>query len=198
MTSKAIDSKLLEYLEKFKYEDKNQDIEFDNKHLNLQFFNIFSNDGKNLGNFIFFHDLTKYYDDFNNVIKNLILISLFTIFVIYLIVIYTFNIFYKQISIQKNRAEKILDSSNSIVIVTKNGNELIQVNTSFSNFFNFKSIDEFKQHYRCICDHFIEEKNYLSPQIGELSWIEYISKNPNKTHFVKMKKDNKFHTLKCL
>ena len=59
MTSKAIDSKFLEYLEKFKYEDKNQDIEFDNKHLNLQFFNIFSNDGKNLGNFIFFHDLTK-------------------------------------------------------------------------------------------------------------------------------------------
>ncbi|MBK6547496.1 MAG: hypothetical protein IPG15_03145 [Arcobacter sp.] len=101
LTSKAIDSKFLEYLEKFKYEDKNQDIEFDNKHLNLQFFNIFSNDGKNLGNFIFFHDLTKYYDDFNNVIKNLILISLFTIFVIYLIVIYTFNIFYKQISIQK-------------------------------------------------------------------------------------------------
>ena len=196
LTSKAIDSKLLEYLEKFKYEDKNQDIEFDNKHLNLQFFNIFSNDGKNLGNFIFFHDLTKYYDDFNNVIKNLILISLFTIFIIYLIVIYTFNIFYKQISIQKNRAEKILDSSNSIVIVTKNGNELIQVNTSFSNFFNFKSIDEFKQHYRCICDHFIEEKNYLSPQIGELSWIEYISKNQNKTHFAKMKKDNKFHTFK--
>ena len=119
LTSKAIDSKFLEYLEKFKYENKNQDIEFDNKHLNLQFFNIFSNDGKNLGNFIFFHDLTKYYDDFNNVIKNLILISLFTIFIIYLIVIYTFNIFYKQISIQKNRAEKILNSSNSIVIVTK-------------------------------------------------------------------------------
>ncbi|WNL23031.1 PAS domain S-box protein [Arcobacter cryaerophilus gv. pseudocryaerophilus] len=196
LTSKAIDSKFLEYLDKFKYEDKNQDIEFDNKHLNLQFFNIFSNDGKNLGNFIFFHDLTKYYDDFYHVVKNLILISLFTIFVIYLIVIYTFNIFYKQISIQKNRAEKILDSSNSIVIVSSNGKNLTQANQAFLKFFNLKSISEFTNKYSCICDHFIEEKNYLSSQIGELSWIEYISKNPNKTHFAKMKKDNKFHTFK--
>ncbi|MDN5103026.1 response regulator [Aliarcobacter butzleri] len=196
LTSKAIDSKFLEYLEKFKYENKNQDIEFDNKHLNLQFFNIFSNDGKNLGNFIFFHDLTKYYDDFYNVVKNLILISLFTIFIIYLIVVYTFNIFYKQISIQKNRAEKILDSSNSIIIVSNNGKNLTQANQAFLEFFNLKSISEFTNKYSCICDHFIEEKNYLSSQIGELSWVEYISKNPNKTHFVKMKKDNKFHTFK--
>ncbi|MDN5101540.1 PAS domain S-box protein, partial [Aliarcobacter butzleri] len=196
LTSKAIDSKLLEYLEKFKYEDKNQDIEFDNKLLNLQFFNIFSNDGKNLGNFIFFHDLTKYYDDFYHVVKSLILISLFTIFVIYLIVIYTFNIFYKQISIEKNRAEKILNSSNSIVIVSSNGKNLTQANQAFLNFFNLKSISEFTNKYSCICDHFIEEKNYLSSQIGELSWIEYISKNQNKTHFAKMKKDNKFHTFK--
>ena len=152
LTSKAIDSKFLEYLDKFKYEDKNQDIEFDNKHLNLQFFNIFSNDGKNLGNFIFFHDLTKYYDDFNNVIKNLILISLFTIFIIYLIVIYTFNIFYKQISIQKNRAENILDSSNSIIIVSNNGKNLTQANQAFLNFFNLKSISEFTNKYNCICD----------------------------------------------
>ncbi|MCT7606652.1 response regulator [Aliarcobacter butzleri] len=196
LTSKAIDSKFLEYLEKFKYEDKNQDIEFDNKHLNLQFFNIFSNDGKNLGNFIFFHDLTKYYDDFYHVVKSLILISLFTIFVIYLIVIYTFNIFYKQISIEKNRAEKILNSSNSIVIVSSNGKNLTQANQAFLKFFNLKSISEFTKKYNCICDHFIEEKNYLSSQIGELSWVEYISKNPNKTHFAKMKKDNKFHTFK--
>ncbi len=54
MTSKAIDSKFLEYLDKFKYEDKNQDIEFDNKHLNLQFFNIFSNDGKNFKEISYF------------------------------------------------------------------------------------------------------------------------------------------------
>ena len=196
LTSKAIDSKLLEYLEKFKYEDKNQDIEFDNKHLTLQFFNLTSLDGDFLGNFIFVHDLTQHYTDFENRLTKIFLISLFTIFIIYLLILYIFNLFYKRINIQKNRAEKILNSSNSIVIVTKNGNELIQVNTSFSNFFNFKSIDEFKQHYRCICDHFIEEKNYLSPQIGELSWIEYISKNQNKTHFAKMKKDNKFHTFK--
>ncbi len=114
---------------------KIKDIEFDNKHLNLQFFNIFSNDGKNLGNFIFFHDLTKYYDDFYNVVKNLILISLFTIFIIYLIVVYTFKIFYKQISIQKNRAEKILNSSNSIVIVSNNGKNLTQANQAFFKLF---------------------------------------------------------------
>ena len=191
-----IDSKLLELIKDFKYEKVNRDIVFDNKHLTLQFFNLISLDGEFLGNFIFAHDLTQHYTDFENRLTKIFLISLFTIFVIYLIVIYTFNIFYKQISIQKNRAEKILDSSNSIVIVSSNGKNLTQANQAFLNFFNLKSISEFTNKYSCICDHFIEEKNYLSSQIGELSWIEYISKNPNKTHFAKMKKDNKFHTFK--
>ncbi|MCT7484225.1 response regulator [Aliarcobacter cryaerophilus] len=191
-----IDSKLLELIKDFKYEKVNRDIVFENKHLTLQFFNLNSLDGEFLGNFIFAHDLTHHYTDFENRLAKIFLISLFTIFVIYLIVIYTFNIFYKQISIEKNRAEKILNSSNSIVIVSSNGKNLTQANQAFLNFFNLKSISEFTNKYSCICDHFIEEKNYLSPQIGELSWIEYISKNPNKTHFAKMKKDNKFHTFK--
>ena len=191
-----IDSKLLELIKDFKYEKVNRDIVFDNKHLTLQFFNLNSLDGEFLGNFIFAHDLTHHYTDFENRLAKIFLISLFTIFVIYLIVIYTFNIFYKQISIEKNRAENILDSSNSIIIVTNNGKNLRQANQAFLNFFNLKSISEFTNKYSCICDHFIEEKNYLSPQIGELSWIEYISKNQNKTHFAKMKKDNKFHTFK--
>ena len=101
---------------------------FDNKHLTLQFFNLTSLDGDFLGNFIFVHDLTQHYTDFENRLTKIFLISLFTIFIIYLLILYIFNLFYKRINIQKNRAEKILDSSNSIVIVSNNGKNLTQAN----------------------------------------------------------------------
>ena len=161
-----IDSKLLELIKDFKYEKVNRDIVFENKHLTLQFFNLNSLDGEFLGNFIFAHDLTQHYTDFENRLTKIFLISLFTIFIIYLIVVYTFKIFYKQISIQKNRAEKILDSSNSIVIVSSDGKNLTQVNQAFLKFFNLKSISDFTNKYSCICDHFIEEENYLTSKIG--------------------------------
>ena len=191
-----IDSKLLELIKDFKYEKVNRDIVFDNKHLTLQFFNLISLDGEFLGNFIFAHDLTQHYTDFENRLTKIFLISLFTIFIIYLLIIYIFNLFYKRINIQKNRAEKILNSSHSIVIVTNSGKELIQANNTFLDFFNFKKVEEFKKYYKCICDHFVDENGFLQEKMGELNWIEYILNNPNKTHMAKIKRDDKFYTFK--
>ena len=191
-----IDSKLLELIKDFKYEKVNRDIVFDNKHLTLQFFNLNSLDGEFLGNFIFAHDLTHHYTDFENRLTKIFLISLFTIFIIYLLIIYIFNLFYKRINIQKNRAEKILNSSHSIVIVTNSGKELIQANNTFLDFFNFKKVEEFKKYYKCICDHFVDENGFLQEKMGELNWIEYILNNPNKTHMAKIKRDDKFYTFK--
>ena len=191
-----IDSKLLELIKDFKYEKVNRDIVFDNKHLTLQFFNLTSLDGEFLGNFIFAHDLTQHYTDFENRLTKIFLISLFTIFIIYLLIIYIFNLFYKRINIQKNRAEKILNSSHSIVIVTNSGKELIQANNTFLDFFNFKKVEEFKKYYKCICDHFVDENGFLQEKMGELNWIEYILNNPNKTHMAKIKRDDKFYTFK--
>ena len=191
-----IDSKLLELIKDFKYEKVNRDIVFENKHLTLQFFNLNSLDGEFLGNFIFAHDLTHHYTDFENRLTKIFLISLFTIFIIYLLILYIFNLFYKRINIQKNRAEKILNSSNSIVIVTNSGKELIQANNTFLDFFNFKKVEEFKKYYKCICDHFVDENGFLQEKMGELNWIEYILNNPEKTHLVKIKRDDKFYTFK--
>ena len=191
-----IDSKLLELIKDFKYEKVNRDIVFDNKHLTLQFFNLNSLDGEFLGNFIFAHDLTQHYTDFENRLTKIFLISLFTIFIIYLLILYIFNLFYKRINIQKNRAEKILNSSHSIVIVTNSGKELIQANNTFLDFFNFKKVEEFKKYYKCICNHFVDENGFLQEKMGELNWIEYILNNPNKTHMAKIKRDDKFYTFK--
>ena len=191
-----IDSKLLELIKDFKYEKVNRDIVFENKHLTLEFFNLNSLDGEFLGNFIFAHDLTQHYTDFENRLTKIFLISLFTIFIIYLLIIYIFNLFYKRINIQKNRAEKILNSSHSIVIVTNSGKELIQANNTFLDFFNFKKVEEFKKYYKCICDHFVDENGFLQEKMGELNWIEYILNNPNKTHMAKIKRDDKFYTFK--
>ncbi|PRM93185.1 hypothetical protein CJ672_02525 [Arcobacter cryaerophilus gv. occultus] len=191
-----IDSKLLELIKDFKYEKVNRDIVFENKHLTLQFFNLNSLDGEFLGNFIFAHDLTHHYTDFENRLTKIFLISLFTIFIIYLLILYIFNLFYKRINIQKNRAEKILNSSHSIIIVTNSGKELIQANNTFLDFFKFKKVEEFKKYYKCICDHFVDENGFLQEKMGELNWIEYILNNPNKTHMAKIKRDDKFYTFK--
>src|SRR5574344_468462 len=191
-----IDSKLLELIKDFKYEKVNRDIVFDNKHLTLQFFNLNSLDGEFLGNFIFVHDLTQHYTDFENRLTKIFLISLFTILIIYLLIIYIFNLFYKRINIQKNRAEKILNSSHSIVIVTNFGKDLIKEHNTFLDFFKFKKIEEFKKYYKCICEHFVDENGFLQEKMGELNWIEYILNNPNKTHMAKIKRDDKFYTFK--
>ncbi|WP_418185960.1 response regulator [Aliarcobacter vitoriensis] len=195
-SSSLIDFNFLEYIKDFKNEKTTKDIVYDKKHLTLQFFNINSFNNEFLGSFIFLHDLTSYYTDFENTLKKLFLISLITILCIFLLIIYVFNTFYKQISIQKNRAEKILNSSNSMVIVTNNGKELIQVNNTFLNFFKFKSINEFKKQYKCICDHFIDEHGFLQEKMGEVTWVEYILNNPNKTHLAKIKKEDKYYIFK--
>src|SRR5574344_2158042 len=191
-----IDSKLLELIKDFKYEKVNRDIVFDNKYLTLQFFNLNSLDGEFLGNFIFVHDLTQHYTDFENRLTKIFLISLFTILIIYLLIIYIFNLFYKRINIQKNRAEKILNSSHSIVIVTNFGKDLIKEHNTFLDFFKFKKIEEFKKYYKCICEHFVDENGFLQEKMGELNWIEYILNNPNKTHMAKIKRDDKIYTFK--
>ncbi|RBQ31144.1 hypothetical protein CRU92_08210 [Arcobacter sp. FW59] len=195
-SSSLIDFNFLEYIKDFKNEKTTKDIVYDKKHLTLQFFNINSFNNEFLGSFIFLHDLTSYYTDFENTLKKLFLISLITILCIFLLILYVFNTFYKQISIQKNRAEKILNSSNSMVIVTNNGKELIQVNNTFLNFFKFKSINEFKKQYKCICDHFIDESGFLQEKMGEITWVEYILNNPNKTHLAKIKKEDKYYIFK--
>jgi len=87
---------------------------------------------------------------------------------------------------QRKYYKKIIDSSNNIVLI--NNNELlVSVNKVFFRYFKeFKSIEEFKNKHRCICDFFVDAEGYLSKNIEGEFWINYLVNNPNNTSKVKV------------
>jgi len=191
-----LDKPFVEYLKNFTDEIEHKDIVYENKHITLHLFDIFSYGNTYLGQIIFLQDLTQYYEDFRETIKKIAIVFMIMFLALYLILVYIFKRFSFQIITQKQKAETILNLQKSIVVVTSKGEELTQANKAFFEFFNFKTLNEFKKKHFCICDLFIIETGYLQTYMGENTWIEYILMNPSQTHLVKMKKENKDHIFK--
>ena len=95
-----------------------------------------------------------------------------------------------------NKFKAIFNAQQNIAIVTDGGKKITEANQAFFDFFGYKNIKEFMSHYSCVCEHFIEEKGYLKTNMGHLNWIEYIFNNPEKNHFVKMKKEKDIFIFK--
>lgn len=85
-----------------------------------------------------------------------------------------------------NKNQLILDSQSSFIIIT-DGTNIKASNKSLLEFFGYLTLDEFKKAHDCVCDYFEEEKGFISKQMGELNWFEYISQNSDIDNMVKMK-----------
>ncbi|MFA7091745.1 MAG: response regulator [Arcobacteraceae bacterium] len=173
----------------------NVNIEYKNRHVTLHLFHIFSFDENYLGEFIFVQDLTEYYHDYNAALQKMIWLCVGMLIILYFVIIYLFNNFSKGILKLKEKAETILNAQYNIVIVT-NGEILIQANQAFLDFFGYEHLEEFKKNYKCICDHFIEEENYLMTKMGTLSWVEYVLVYSHKIHCAKILRNNQVHVFK--
>jgi len=90
----------------------------------------------------------------------------------------------------KNRlfSEMVLNSLKSIVVIT-NGSKLQKANRAFTEFFG--PLEDFKQIYSCISDTFIKRDGFLKNTINNLSWTNYVIKNPDELHKVIILKDHK-------
>jgi signal transduction histidine kinase len=102
-----------------------------------------------------------------------------------------------EINIEKEKKTRsILDSSPSIIIIN-NGKELVDVNESFFNFFSdYKSLDEFKKEYSCVCDLFeeVHKKDYIFDKTIEgKPWVDFIVENSHKGFKAAIKKDGKLN-----
>jgi polar amino acid transport system substrate-binding protein len=77
----------------------------------------------------------------------------------------------------------IQDSQQNFVIST-NGQRMLSANRSMLSFFGYVSLEQFQEHYSCICDRFEtkEGKEYLEKYIDGILWIEHILLHPEKTH----------------
>jgi len=89
-----------------------------------------------------------------------------------------------------NKFKAIFNAQQNIAIVTSSGKKITEANQAFFDFFGYENVKEFTSQHNCVCEYFIEEKGYLKATMGHLNWIEYIFNNPEKNHFVKMKKEN--------
>ncbi|CAA6810047.1 MAG: Chemotaxis protein methyltransferase CheR (EC [uncultured Sulfurovum sp.] len=98
----------------------------------------------------------------------------------------------------------LLNSVNSIIIVSRNGKELINANQKFFHFFSdYSSLEMFNAKNTSLCDlfevcndeNFVYKKDetfiYREKDIQAHKWIDFILRSQNKLFKVKIKKDGK-------
>ncbi len=83
---------------------------------------------------------------------------------------------------------EVMDLQDNIIIIT-DGLQIESANQSLLDFFNFKTLEEFKKVHKCICFAFIHSEGYF--HLGLLKkdefWIEYILNQQNQDTMVLMK-----------
>ncbi|MBE0492165.1 MAG: HAMP domain-containing histidine kinase [Sulfurospirillum sp.] len=88
------------------------------------------------------------------------------------------------------RAETLFNIQNNIVILSTLNDgraEMIQINQTFFDIFNFVDKNDFLSQHDCICDLFIPKEGYLHKIMGEKTWIEILLSEPQNSHLVLMK-----------
>ncbi|BBP42600.1 GGDEF domain-containing protein [Thiosulfativibrio zosterae] len=73
------------------------------------------------------------------------------------------------------------------VVFVSDRKGLVKANQAFFDLFNeFKTLEEFHNTYRCVCDTFVKEEGYLQEHMGDLYWYDYILQNTDMTHQAKI------------
>jgi PAS domain-containing protein len=62
---------------------------------------------------------------------------------------------------QHNYLQTILDMQESMLVITDDGNKIIEANKSFLEFYDVKSVDDFHKKYHSIEDLFVKKEGYL-------------------------------------
>jgi diguanylate cyclase (GGDEF)-like protein len=141
-------------------------------------------DGSTIGSYIMFKKLDKIASrDIDEFMFKWLVFGILALMVIAGVI----NIFmYFTLRKQKVYYKNIIDSSENIVLINDK-KTMLEVNRAFFKYFNrCKTLDEFKNKYACICEFFVDEEGYLRKEKECYSWIEYVLKNPDISHKVKI------------
>ncbi|NWF67381.1 MAG: diguanylate cyclase [Campylobacterales bacterium] len=95
----------------------------------------------------------------------------------------------KELEKEKERFQNILDLQDNIVIVVDK-TDMLYVNKAFLDFFGFNSLNGFLKKYRCICDKFIAEDDFLVGSDNK-SWIDAVLNNREVQHIACMIHEDK-------
>lgn len=93
----------------------------------------------------------------------------------------------REMNRQKKYARSILEASPNPMLVT-DGTDLVDTNKILLALAGYKTLEDFKQKHRCICDFFEagDTDDYLLPTIDNLVWIEHILMHPQREHKAKV------------
>lgn len=86
----------------------------------------------------------------------------------------------KEILSTKQLLQEVLDSDHSFLMVSDE-TEIILANKTMLDFFNVKSLDEFKEKHSHVSDAFIEvdDEDFMSTYIEKEHWINYLQREQN-------------------
>lgn len=96
---------------------------------------------------------------------------------------------------EKHYIEALLNNTPNIILVTT-GKELLDCNKRLLEFFEFDTIEQFKEQHSCICEYFdLIDENKLSEdkEIDGMNWCLYIVQKPFAVHTVSLTKNNEKH-----
>ncbi len=97
-----------------------------------------------------------------------------------------------EINSEKKFVTDILDSQDSIILLTTEAQGMLYVNQKFFDYVEFATIEEFKQNFKCVGEMFIPDNNLIFSYA--IDWIEYIHNNSDKVHKAKLVgKNGKVH-----
>jgi signal transduction histidine kinase len=184
---------LIDYLQENRIE-KYLEIDgyiIENDHL-ISTYNLYNERNEKLGyilNFVKVKDIdVQMVKSFKVQIIMISVIALIIIFFSFLIYLYTSYL--RQLKIQENKKQSILDSQQNIIVIT-NGTNIIDANQRLYEFFkDVSTLEQFKNKYICICKTFLnmDDENYIIDKYyNRRNWAEYVLNNQDKNFRVAIK-----------
>ncbi len=89
---------------------------------------------------------------------------------------------------QHNYLQTILDMQESMIVITEDGNSIIEANKSFFEYYDVRDIAEFHARYKSIADLFVKKDGYLSNKKNGL-WFKLLVSSYDRDFKVLMQKN---------
>ncbi len=91
---------------------------------------------------------------------------------------------------QHNYLQTILDMQESMLVITDDGNNIIEANKSFLEFYDVRSVDDFHKKYHSIADLFVKKEGYLHSKKNGL-WFKLLVSSYDRDFKVLMQKNQR-------
>lgn len=162
-------------------------VEHDKKNYEVIDIHLMDQYGQPIGLLLCFNDVTRGFDEIAQIVLGSLVVTLVMIIVLLGIIEYVFSRMMKKVTFQEQYLSTVMNAQKNIILVT-DGKKIIYVNNAFLEYLHYRTIDEFRQHHKCICELFEtgDGESYLQPMMEGMTWSEYVQLHIGREHKAKM------------